>query len=251
MPLFPTFVCVRHLLIEYPIHGALQSQGRAARGKLMTEDRVSTQGASGIAVKFAAALGWLALFLQLYLILASRWQDGRSLLGGVDVFFSYFTVLTNILVAVVLTFAATSGDSPLRRFFLRPSIQGGVVAAIVLVCLAYNLLLRHTWNPQGLQWVADELLHDVMPILFVIYWWFCVPKGILRWSSVWPWLIYPLVYFIYILIRGRWVGSYPYPFIEVDRLGYPQTLTNALMVLVGFLLVSWVVVAVDRARGKG
>lgn len=217
----------------------------------MSNDWVSTQGASGTAVRWGAALGWLALFLQLYLILASRWQSGSSLLGGVDVFFSYFTVLTNILVAVVLTFAGMSGDSPLRRIFLRPSVQGGVAAAIVLVCLAYNLLLRHTWNPQGLQWAADELLHDVMPVLFAIYWWFCVPKGTLRWSNVWPWLIYPVTYFIYILIRGEWVGSYPYPFIEVDRLGYLQTLGNALMVLLGFLMVSWGVVAVDRARGKG
>lgn len=217
----------------------------------MNDDRVSTQDASGTAVKLAAALGWLALLLQLYLILTSRWQSGGSLLGGVDIFFSYFTVLTNILVAIVLTFAATTGESPLRRFFLRPSVQGGVAAAIVLVGLAYNLLLRHTWNPQGLQWVADELLHDVMPVVYVIYWWFCVPKGTLRWSNVWPWLIYPLVYFIYALIRGRWVGSYPYPFIEVDRLGYPQTFGNALMVLLGFMVVSLVIVAVDRARGKG
>ncbi|KQW09448.1 MULTISPECIES: Pr6Pr family membrane protein [Pseudomonas] len=217
----------------------------------MSDDRVLTQGASGTVVKLAAMLAWLALFLQLYLILISRWQSGKSLIGGVDIFFSYFTVLTNILVAVVLTYAASTGDWPLRRFFLRPSVQGGVAAAIVLVGLAYNLLLRHTWNPQGLQWVADELLHDVMPVVFVIYWWFCVPKGTLHWSNVWPWMIYPLVYFIYVLIRGRWVGSYPYPFLEADRLGYPQTLGNALMVLLGFMVVSLVVVAVDRAKGKG
>ena len=146
----------------------------------MSNEMVLTQSKGGIAVKVAALLGWFALALQLYLILSSRWQGGKSLLGGVDIFFSYFTVLTNILVAVVLTCAATSGDSAVRRFFLNPKVQGGVAAAIVLVGLAYNLLLRHTWNPQGLQWVADELLHDVMPVLFVIYWWFCVPKGTLQ-----------------------------------------------------------------------
>jgi len=217
----------------------------------MSDEMVLTQGKGGVAVKIAALLGWLALALQLYLILMSRWQGDKSLLGGVDIFFSYFTVLTNILVAIVLTCAATSGDSAFRRFFLNPKVQGGVAAAIVLVGLAYNLLLRHTWNPQGLQWVADELLHDVMPVLFVIYWWFCVPKGTLQWRDIWPWLIYPLAYFIYALVRGYFVGSYPYPFIDVDQLGYPQVLINAVMVLVAFVVISLVVIAVDRWKGKG
>ncbi|MGA8136122.1 MULTISPECIES: Pr6Pr family membrane protein [Pseudomonas] len=216
----------------------------------MSNEMVLTQSTGGIAVKIAALLGWFALALQLYLILMSRWQGDKSLLGGVDIFFSYFTVLTNILVAIVLTCAATSGDSPFRRFFLNPKVQGGVTAAIVLVGLAYNLLLRHTWNPQGLQWVADELLHDVMPVLFVIYWWFCVPKGTLQWRDFWPWLIYPAVYFVYALVRGYFVGSYPYPFIDVDQLGYPQVFINAVMVLVAFVVISLVVIAVDRWKGN-
>jgi len=98
--------------------------------------------------------------------------------------------------------------------------------------------------------VADELLHDVMPVLFVIYWWFCVPKGTLQWRNLWPWLLYPLVYFIYALVRGYFVGSYPYPFIEVDTLGYPQVFSNAVMVLVAFVVISLVVIAVDRWKGK-
>jgi hypothetical protein len=215
----------------------------------MNNDTVLTQSRGATAVKVAAALGWFALLLQLYLILTSRWQAEKSLVGSVEIFFSYFTVLTNILVAIVLTCAATTGDSALRRFFLRPSTQTGVASAIVLVGVAYNLLLRRTWNPQGWQWVADELLHDVMPVLFMIYWWFCVPKGTLHWRNVWTWLIYPLVYFIYALIRGEMIGSYPYPFIEVDRLGYSQVLVNAVLVLVGFVVISLVLVAVDRAKG--
>ncbi len=187
----------------------------------MSDGRVLTQSRGGGAVKIAAVLGWFALLLQLYLILALRWQAGKSLLGGLDIFFSYFTVLTNILAA-----------------------------AIIVVGLAYNLLLRNTWNPQGLQWVADELLHDVMPVLFVIYWWFCVPKGTLQWRDVWPWLIYPAVYFVYALVRGSLVDSYPYPFIDVNQLGYSQVLVNALMVLVGFVVVSLLVIAVDRWHGK-
>lgn len=214
----------------------------------MNDISISTRGGGGVAVKIAALLGWFALILQLCLILASRWQGDKSLLGGVDIFFSYFTVLTNILVAVVLSYAATLGDSSLRRFFLDPKVQGGIAAAIVLVGLAYNLLLRNVWDPQGWQWVADELLHDVMPIVFIVYWWFCVPKGPLHWRDIWPWLLYPLAYFIFVLVRGAIVDSYPYPFIEVNTLGLAKVLGNAAMMLVAFVIVSLVIVGLDRCK---
>lgn len=199
----------------------------------------------------AALLGWGGLTIQLYLLLIFRWQVEASLIGALVTFFSFFTVLTNTLAATVLTCAVTSRDSAGRRWFLKPAVQTGVTASIVVVGLAYNLLLRHLWHPQGFQWLADELLHDVMPVLFVIYWWFCVPKGTLQWSDVWPWLIYPAVYFVYALVRGYFVGSYPYPFIDVGQLGYSQVLINALMVLVVFVVISLVLVALDRWKGKG
>lgn len=79
--------------------------------------------------------------------------------------------------------------------------------SIVLVSLAYNLLLRHLWQPEGFQFIADELLHDVMPVLFFIYWWRCVPKGNLHLKYIAGWVIYPLVYFAYVLLRGICSGS--------------------------------------------
>src|SRR3546814_15400988 len=68
---------------------------------------------------------------------------------------------------------------------------------LALVGLAYNLLLRHLWQPEGWQFVADELLHDVVPLLYITYWWLWVPKGTLRLGHIGLWVIYPLVYFAY------------------------------------------------------
>ncbi|MFZ5976285.1 MULTISPECIES: Pr6Pr family membrane protein [unclassified Hydrotalea] len=33
------------------------------------------------------------------------------------------------------------------------------------------------------------------------------------------WLIYPLLYLVYILIRGSFSGFYPYPFVNVLQIG--------------------------------
>ena len=199
-------------------------------------------------VAVAAFLGWAGLSIQLYLIFYLRWSIEASLLGGLMSFFSYFTVLTNTLVATVLTCELTSRESAARRWFLLPGVSSGIAVSMALVGLAYSLLLRHLWHPEGWQFLADELMHDVMPLLFLGWWWCCVPKGTLRLGHIALWLIYPLVYFAYALLRGHMLAAYPYPFINVDKLGYPQVFINAGGLLVGFVGIGLLVIGLDRWR---
>ena len=197
----------------------------------------------------AACLGWFGLAVQMYLILLARWHDQASLLGGLVNFFGFFTVLSNILVATVLTQAAFGRESPARRFWLTPWVASGVLASILFVAIAYSLLLRHLWQPQGWQWLADGLLHDVMPLAFALYWWLRVEKGTLRIRHLLAWLLYPLAYFGYALLRGQWVGFYPYPFIDVAALGYSRVLLNAAVMLAAFVVLGLCVIGLDRWQG--
>ncbi|TPG76708.1 Pr6Pr family membrane protein [Pseudomonas arsenicoxydans] len=197
-------------------------------------------------VAAAAVLGWAGLAIQLYLILYSRWTLDARLIGGLVSFFSYFTVLTNTLVATVLTCEWTSRESAARRWFLQPWVSSAIAVSIAVVGLGYSVLLRHLWHPEGWQFLADELLHDIMPLLFLAYWWKCVPKGTLRLRHIGLWVIYPLMYFGYALWRGHLLAVYPYPFIDVDKLGYPQVFVNAGGLLAGFVVVALIVIGLDR-----
>ena len=198
-------------------------------------------------VAAAALAGWVGLAIQQYLIFYSRWESGASLMGGLINFFSFFTVLTNTLAAVVLSYALVKRPSAAQRFFLAPAVSSGIAVSIVVVGVAYNLLLRHLWQPEGFQFIADELLHDVMPVLFALYWWRCVPKGQLRLTHIGLWVIYPLVYFGYALLRGDLLGQYQYPFIDVSTLGYPQVFVNAGGILAGFVLIALLLVGMDKS----
>lgn len=198
----------------------------------------------------AACLGWSGLAIQLYLVFIARWADDASLMGGLVRFFSFFTVWCNTLVAVVLTCALSRRTSAAHRFFRHPVVCSGIAVSIVLVGLAYNLLLRHLWQPEGWQWVADEILHDVMPLAFLLYWWLYVPKGMLRIEHVLLWSLYPIIYFSYVLLRGSSIGDYMYPFINVGNIGYVQAFTNAGGLLIGFILIALVVLGGDRIRGR-
>jgi hypothetical protein len=91
-----------------------------------------------------AFLGWFALALQLYLMLA---QDPAAMLGVLITYFSFFTILTNFLVAVVFTAAALRPHVAWGQFLLRPSVQANTAVYIAIVGIVYQLLLRHLWNP--------------------------------------------------------------------------------------------------------
>ncbi|MFG0631718.1 Pr6Pr family membrane protein [Pseudomonas sp. xss_2] len=201
-------------------------------------------------LSLAAILGWSGLSVQVYLVLLARWQEQASLIGGLINVFGFFTVLTNTLVASVLSYAAFGHPSAAKRWFLSPAVSSGIAASIALVALAYSLLLRHLWHPQGWQWLADELLHDLMPLLFVVYWWRVVPKGSLRFWHLGLWSLYPALYFAFALWRGHEIGVYPYPFIDVAELGYAQVLVNALAVLAGFWGIGLLILGLDRWQGR-
>lgn len=199
----------------------------------------------------AAVLGWFGLAVQLYLILIARWEDHASVMGGLVKFFSFFTVLTNVLVASALTCAITDRHSAGHRLFRSPSVCAGITVSIVLVGIAYNLLLRHLWHPEGWQRLADELLHDIMPLGFLIYWWLYVPSGTLRLKHVLLWIAYPVVYFAYVLLRGDLIGDYVYPFIDVGTLGFTAAFINALGVLAGFVGMGLLLWGVDKVKSRG
>jgi hypothetical protein len=203
----------------------------------------------------AALLGWFALALQLLLSIQLSMANGQGALAGVWTYIGYFTILTNVLAALALTAAARGPSGAASRFLVRPDVHTAIAMSIVIVAAIYNLMLRQLWQPQGWQIVADNILHVLMPALFLLYWWLAVPKATLRWPQIIVWQLYPAVYFAYVLIRGAADHWYPYPFLDVTKLGYPRVLLDACAVLLAFVAVALLLVALGRWQvrraGKG
>lgn len=197
-----------------------------------------------------ALVAWFGLGLQLLLSLRLVQAQGGTLPGGLALYLSYFTVLTNFLVAVSLSWPLLRPHSAPGRWFQQPGVATAVAVNIALVGLSYHFLLRNVWDPQGLQKVADITLHYAVPLLGVVHWWFAVPPARMAWRAPLVWAAWPLAYLAYALLRGLWLHTYPYPFIDVTALGYPRTLLNSLALLVVFLLVGVAFVAVARGRLK-
>jgi hypothetical protein len=188
-------------------------------------------------------IGWFAVITQFFLMLENR---TASLPETVIRFFSFFTILTNILVAIGFSYAATNTSSLLKKFFSKQTTLAAICVYIVVVGLIYNLILRSLWQPTGMQKIVDELLHSVIPIAFLLFWIIYIPKNELKWVSVFPWLLYPLCYAIFVAIRGAFSGFSPYPFIDVNKIGYPKFFINSILITVLFLFLSILLVGTSK-----
>lgn len=196
-----------------------------------------------------AGLGWLSVSTQLVLSIRSSLAAGNGVWHGIVMYFGYFTLLTNILCAAVLTAFVQRGDTAVQRFLRRPGVVTTSATSIIVVGVVYHLLLAQTWNPQGLDLLVDTLLHTVNPLLFVLAWTRLVPRGAVSLTQTPWWASYLLGYAAYILVRGALIGVYPYPFIDVTQLGYPTALRNAALLGLAFVALSAAMVGVNRLLG--
>jgi hypothetical protein len=193
-----------------------------------------------------ALLEWFALCLQCYLTIRLASANGNGPTLGLINFFSYFTILSNLVVALTLSFSRWATRTRAGAFFARATVQSAAAVYITIVGIVYSLALREIWNPQGLQKLADVLLHDLLPVLYVVFWLVHVPKKGLRWTDAFWWLAFPTVYCSYVLVRGSLTGWYPYPFLDAGTLGYADVARNALILLVAFLATGLILVAVAK-----
>ena len=187
------------------------------------------------AALLVALICWVGLAVQFSATYASQ-QDVAATLW---VLLRFFTVLTNLLVAVLMTLVA------LRRR-VSAFLLGGATLAILLVGGVYMLLLRGLVELSGGAILADTLLHKVSPIAMSLWWLLFAPRKALKWSAPLWWSAYPLAYFAYAVARAQLDGRYPYPFMDVGKIGWTQTVVNAGGIAAIFVVVGLLLVWLDR-----
>ena len=163
-------------------------------------------------------------------------------------FVSFYTVLSNI-VLVLIYLSEVTGAAWLGTFRSLDT-RGMMVAAMILVLSFVHFFLRGLTPKIGLFPLCDVLLHYVTPIIYFVWWVIAVKHGPLLIRRVPLMLIPTLIYFVYVLARGAWVEEYPYPVINVTRLGYPQTLLHALAIAIGLGALMFIVVGIDEVLGR-
>jgi hypothetical protein len=182
---------------------------------------------AGLAIQFSAS------YANHVDLISTLWSLGR-----------FFTILTNLLLAVTMTWVAVGG-SPSVNFL------GGVTLSILLVGIVYVTLLQGLHVLTGAHLLADTVLHKVTPVLTALWWLLFAPRAKLRWNAALWWIGYPLAYLVYVLARGQLDHKYPYPFLDVARIGWMQTALNIGGIALGFMLAGFLLVWIDSWRPLG
>lgn len=161
-------------------------------------------------------------------------------------FFSYFTVLSNIGAGSLLVVLASVPGvfRPVTAVWLR----GAMAVYMATTGIVYALLLSD--EPLGitLPWV-NAVTHQIMPIVLVVDWLVVRPRRQLGYLPALAWLVFPLGYLAYSMIRGAVIDWYPYPFLRPDEAGGVTGMSIHIVgIVLGVVVASLIVAWLGNAR---
>jgi hypothetical protein len=191
-------------------------------------------------------IGLAGLVLQFCITIPASMDAGRGFLGSIVFYFSFFTILTNIGAVLVHASLLSSSGYAWLPAFAGPRMRAGVAVSIALVFIVYATVLARLWQPQGLFLLCDVLLHYVTPVLFVLWWLMAGADGSTRWRDMSWWVLYPLAYLAYALLRAPIAGEVPYPFLDAAKNGWTSVAIRSLAITAIFIVLCAIAVLVDH-----
>lgn len=212
----------------------------------MSKDRLA-RGAFAV----ISALVFLGLALQLFLSLTAEPGTGAFESGPARLvnFLSFFTVQSNILVAVTSGLLAVDLH---RESTLFRVLRLDAVLCITVTGVVFHLALASLQELTGWDLVADTILHTLSPILAVAGWLLLGPRGAISPRIVRLSIVAPVAWLAYALVRGAVVQDrhgndyYAYPFMNAEVHGYAVALLRCGLVAGLFLALSLGALALDR-----
>lgn len=200
------------------------------------------------ALVVAAIVGQLLTSLDFW-----RAAGVQRILLSVANFFSFFTIESNAIAAVVLVLGGVLLIARRREPAWLTVARLCATTYMVTTGVVYNLLLRGIDLPQGstLAW-SNEVLHVIGPVALLLDWLLARTGRPLPYRALWVVAAFPIAWIAYTLVRGpitpNEVGQqlvwYPYPFLNpaLSDLGYWSVaiyvvVIAALIVGVGALLL--------------
>jgi hypothetical protein len=164
-------------------------------------------------------------------------------------FFSFFTIQTNLLAIGLLAACVLVRRSDRGPGF--DAVRGAITLYITITGVVFALLLS------GLQeelqthvaWV-DFVVHRLMPVVVLADWLLDPPRHRIAPRVALLWLVYPLAYFVYSLIRGEVVDWYPYPFLDASELGYGGVLWRVALISAGVVAAALAVAEIGNRLGR-
>lgn len=211
-----------------------------------------------------ALLAWFAVTLSVTLNLTGYYVADAdpakptiigNVVNGIDTplerfldWSTYFTILSNIVGAIVATALVvrpglfTRDD---RMGSLWRTLRLDAVLMIIITGVVYNTLLAGA-PKEGWGLLSNFMLHILMPLVTPLVWLVAGPRGLLRQGTIYAALILPILWAVYALVRGQFIGAYPYPFLDVSTNGWASVVSFIVVIAIVAVILGYVLLGVDR-----
>lgn len=208
-----------------------------------------------------AAIAWLGVVLTA-LFSGLGWYDelpvepglygghpagAAGALGRLTDTFSYFTIWSNVAVAISVTLLArgawqvTTGRRVLRL---------AALVMITVTAIVYQLLLAPTAIVTGWSRLTDPILHVVTPLVTVGVWLIWGPRGWIDRRILPAALSVPILWIGWMLARGAVIDAYPYDFVNLSEFGVAAVAQTLGMILLFGLAIAAAYWALDVALSR-
>ena len=165
-------------------------------------------------------------------------------------FFSYFTILSNMLAAAALTAPLVAPTSRFAIWAEESGPRASVATYLTITAVVYHTMLAWQWHPQGLRLASDAILHTIVPAAYLIDLAVLGGQGPARWIAAAKAMAFPALFGVWTLVHGALSGFYPYPFMNVAKRGYPAVVLTMVEMSLAFAVVAVVFVFLLRVRTK-
>lgn len=154
-----------------------------------------------------------------------------------------------------------SPTAPLR-LLTDDTLSFSMALCILVTHLVYQFVLVPDAKRNGKRFAdfgasfGNLCVHYLTPLLVVAQWLLLADKSSLGWRSALWWLTLPLAYFAFAMLRGRSgkpIGHtrlvYPYPFLDLPRLGWRKFTGYVMGMLLSFFLLGYGMMWLGRLVG--
>lgn len=194
-----------------------------------------------------------------FLILLVGASSLLLILGAFDGVFNFavlncFTVLVCLLCVVyyAVSIILLLGNKASADAMWCPMLKGMSVTALTVTVLVSRFVLGAHVSLNSPEGIAHLLLDYVLPVLVILDWILFDKKGQMTLYSPILWLIGPFIYIVYVMVAvqfGANLGAgarYPYPFLNVDELGWPAVIFQIFVLMAAFIALGYIYYGIDK-----
>jgi hypothetical protein len=157
--------------------------------------------------------------------------------------YSYFTNWSVLAIAIVFSRLAFSSKPISHRLKI---MVPTALLMIIVTGILYNALIAPSTPPHGIFVFSSACEHTITPTLALFVWIKCGPH-LMNFKNLHRYFVVPIIYTVFIALRGTINHQYPYGFLNAAKNGYANYLVTVIEILFFGVLLFLILIPVDKA----